>query len=152
MLSNQTLYYKSKCIRIEHLKISSRSPKQFMDGIENLYLGCDARKLVFGVCDQVYIRLKPAWPATKTIWASARQNLSSGCPTKRDSNHTHQLQRPARKFLKILAASLDMILSNKGITKMLIRLRGCAGWSAFFVVSKHRRQVSCIEAHIELET
>ena len=26
-------------------------------------------------------------------------------------------------------ASLDMILSNKRITKALIRLRGCAGWS-----------------------
>ena len=30
-------------------------------------------------------------------------------------------------------ASLDMILSNKPITKALIRLRGCAGWSAILL-------------------
>ena len=29
-----------------------------------------------------------------------------------------------------LVVSLDMILSNKRITESLIRLRGCAGWSA----------------------
>ena len=29
-----------------------------------------------------------------------------------------------------LKASLRMILSSKGITKVLISLRGCAGWSA----------------------
>ena len=30
------------------------------------------------------------------IWAASRQNLSSGFPTKRDSNQSHQLQRLAR--------------------------------------------------------
>ena len=29
----------------------------------------------------------------------------------------------------LLITSLDMMLSNKRITKALIRLRGCAGWS-----------------------
>ena len=32
------------------------------------------------------------------IWASLRQNQSSGFPTKRDSNQSHQLQRLARKL------------------------------------------------------
>ena len=32
------------------------------------------------------------------IWASTRQNLSSGIPTKRDSNPSPQLQRLARKL------------------------------------------------------
>ena len=34
-----------------------------------------------------------------------------------------------------------MILCNKGITKKLIRLRGCAGWSAPLLFAHHRRQV-----------
>ena len=29
-----------------------------------------------------------------------------------------------------IAASLDMILSKMGITKALIRMHGCTGWSA----------------------
>ena len=37
-------------------------------------------------------------------------------------------------------ASLDMIHSNKRITKMLIRLRGCAGWSAPLLFVNHQRQ------------
>ena len=32
------------------------------------------------------------------IWASSRENLSSGFPTKRDSNQSPQLQRRARKL------------------------------------------------------
>ena len=32
-----------------------------------------------------------------------------------------------------------MILSKKQITKVLIRLRGCAGWSAPVLVANHRR-------------
>ena len=32
------------------------------------------------------------------IWASTRQNLSFGFPTKRDSNQSTQLQRLARKL------------------------------------------------------
>ena len=34
-----------------------------------------------------------------------------------------------------------MILSNKQITKVLIRLRGCAGWSAPVLFANPRRQV-----------
>ena len=38
-------------------------------------------------------------------------------------------------------ASFDMILSNKQITKPLISLRGCAGWSAPLLFANPRRQV-----------
>ena len=38
-------------------------------------------------------------------------------------------------------AILDMILSKKGITKALIRLPGCPGWSAPVLLANHRRQV-----------
>ena len=48
-------------------------------------------------------------------------NLSSGFPTKRDSD------QPA---LFLLVVSLYTILSSKRKTKALIRLRGCACWSA----------------------
>ena len=38
-------------------------------------------------------------------------------------------------------ASLDMILFKKRITKALISLRGCAGWSAPLLFANPRRQV-----------
>ena len=38
-------------------------------------------------------------------------------------------------------ASLHMILFKKQITKALIRLRGCAGWSAPVLFANHRRQI-----------
>ena len=56
-------------------------------------MGCGARKLVVRVSDEV--RFKPACSATETSY----------------------------KIEISLVASLDMILSNKSITKVLIRLR-----------------------------
>ena len=53
------------------------------------------------------------------IWTSTRENLSRGFPTRPYPNYPAQLQRPARKVICI-----DIILSNKPITKALIRLRG----------------------------
>ena len=50
----------------------------------------------------------------------------------------------AETSLKIeisLAVGLEMILFNKGITKALIRLRGCAGWSAPLLFANPPRQV-----------
>ena len=38
-------------------------------------------------------------------------------------------------------ACLDMVLSNKRITKALIRLRGCSGCSAPLLFATHQRQV-----------
>ena len=74
------------------------------------------------------------------IWASPRQNLSNGFPTKRVSNQSPQLQRLARKLISPVA-SLHMILSKMRITKALIRLCGCAGWSAPVLLSKPWRHV-----------
>ena len=65
-------------------------------------------------------------------WALTRQNLSSGFQQVflRVSNQSLQLQKLARKFKISPVASLHMILSKKRITKALIGLLGCAGWSA----------------------
>ena len=73
----------------------------------------------------------------KHNWASSREKLSSGFPKKRVSNQSHQLQRLARKSL----ARLRVILLKKRITKAVIRLRGCAGWSAPVLVVNPWRQV-----------
>ena len=75
------------------------------------------------------------------IWASSRENLSSGCPTKRVSNQSPQLQRLAREIEISPVASLQIILSKTRIIKALIRLRGCAGWSAPVLFANPRRQV-----------
>ena len=74
-------------------------------------MGLDARKPVFGVSYKA--RLKPVSSATET-----RQNSEIS-----------------------VVASLDVILFNKRITKALIRLRVCAGWSAPMLFANHRRQV-----------
>ena len=46
------------------------------------------------------------------------------------------------------AASLHMILSKKQNKKALIRLRGCAGWSAPVLFTNPEDRVSRVEAHI----
>ena len=51
------------------------------------------------------------------------------------------------------AASLHIILSKKLITKVLIRLPGCAGWSATVLLANLRRgedRFFHVEAHMEL--
>ena len=63
-------------------------------------MGLDATKPVFGVFDKA--KIKPVTPATET----------------------------SKKIEFLLAASLDIELSKKRITKALISLRGCSGWSA----------------------
>ena len=66
----------------------------------NTRLGLDTTKAVFGVSDKP--KLKPVSSSTET----------------------------SQKIEISLVASLDMILSKKRITKALISLCGCAGWSA----------------------
>ena len=44
-------------------------------------------------------------------------------------------------------ASVDMILSNKRITKVLTRLHGCAGWSAPLLFANPEDMFSRVEAH-----
>ena len=64
-------------------------------------------KPVFGVVDK--LELKPASKATET-----------------------------RYLIEIsLVASLDIIVSKKRLTKALVSLRGCAGWSAPLLFANH---------------
>ena len=74
-------------------------------------LGLVARKPVFGVSDNA--SFKPVSSASETSW----------------------------KIEISLVISLDMMLFDKRITKALIRLRGCAGWSAPLLFANHQRQV-----------
>ena len=80
-------------------------------------MGLDATKHIFEVSDKV--RLKPICSATEASW----------------------------KYEILLVASLDMIYSNKGMTKTLIMLRGCSGWSAPMFASIEDR-FSSVEADI----
>ena len=50
-----------------------------------------------------------------------------------------------------LEASLDMTLSKKRITKALISLRGCAGWSAPVLFVNPEDRFSRVEVHIWCE-
>ena len=74
-------------------------------------MGLVARKPVFGVSNKA--RQKPVSSATQT---SLNLEISS-------------------------VARLHMILSKKKITKVLIRLRGCAGWSVPVLFASSSRQV-----------
>ena len=44
--------------------------------------------------------------------------------------------------------SLDMIISNKRITKVLIRLCGCAGLSVPLLFAKLEEKFASVEAHM----
>ena len=81
-------------------------------------MGLIVTKPVFRVSDRV--RFKPVLSAEETSW----------------------------EIEKWLVASLDMILSNKRITKMLIRLRKCAGWSATLLFTNTEDRFSRVEAHM----
>ena len=70
------------------------------------------------------------------IWAMSRENLSSGFL----KNEIQTSLLSYRDYVEIVV-SLDMILSKKRITKALIRLRGCAGWSAPLLIANRQRQV-----------
>ena len=63
-----------------------------------------------------------------------------GFPTRSYRNHPAQLHWLARKEKFSLVISVEVIFSNKRITKVLIRLRGCAGWSAHLLLANPRRQ------------
>ena len=78
------------------------------------------RKPVFGVSDQVW--LKPACSTSEVIWS-----------------------------LEILdLARIDIILSRQRTIKALIRLRGCAGWSAPFLFAYCINRFSHDVAHIRI--
>ena len=78
----------------------------------------DTTKHVFGVCDQV--RLKPVCSTTEASWSLEISDL----------------------------ASLGITLSRQRTTKVLIRLRGCAGWSAPLLFAYGRMVFSWCGSHI----
>ena len=81
-------------------------------------MGLAARKPVFGVSNKV--SFKP---------------FSSGTET-------------SLKIENSPVANLQMILSTKRITKALIRLRGCAGWSAPVLSQTPEDSFSRVQAHM----
>ena len=76
--------------------------------------------------------------------ASLQENLSLGFPTRSNPKQPAQLHTLARKLIEnLLVASLDMIFSNKRITKALISLCGCC---SLFANPKDR--FSGVQAHV----
>ena len=70
------------------------------------YMGGDERKPVF--------------------WVSYQVIPKKACSSTETSQNSEIL----------LVASFDIVLSNKRMTKALIRLHGCAGWSASLLFAK----------------
>ena len=77
-----------------------------------------------------------------------QENLSLGFSKRSYPNQPAQLQRLPRKFEISLVASLDMLLFNKRITNALIRLHGCAGWSALLLFAIPEDRFSRVNAHL----
>ena len=80
----------------------------------------------------------------RVLW---RENLSSGFATRVDSNRPAQLQKLGRG---LIIGTRDIILSRQWTIKMLIRLRGCAGWSApsLFAYGKNRFSHDVVQVQI----
>ena len=79
--------------------------------------------------------------SNESIWATSRENVSSGvfdqvtfkpaCPATEASLYLDTLD----------IASIHIILSRQRTTKVLIRLRGCAGWSTHLLFAYGLRHV-----------
>ena len=67
--------------------------------------------------------------AKQATQARTRENLSSGFPTKQVLNQSLQLNRLARNW-NFSRSKCIYDSSKKLTTKLLMRLRGCAAWSA----------------------
>ena len=77
--------------------------------------------------------------ATKPVsWVSDKVRFNVACSATKTS----------LTIETVLLTSLDMILSNKQITKAQIRLRGCAGWSAALLFANPKDRFSHVKAHI----
>ena len=80
------------------------------------------------------------------IWASLWEKLfcggggGGGCFDKECFKPVSSVKETSLKIEISPAASLHMILSKKQKKKALIRLRGCAGWSAPVLFTNPRRQ------------
>ena len=81
--------------------------------------------------------------------ASMQQNKTCfGVSDKARFKRVSSATETSKKIKIALIANLDMMLSKKRITKALIRLHGCAGWSAPLLFANPRGQVSRIKAYI----
>ena len=84
-------------------------------------------------CKQLHVKQRTIYKTNfrdifKMIWASSWENLSSVFATSWDSNQPAQLQRLVSLEISTIARR-GIILCRQRTTKVLIRLRGCAGWS-----------------------
>ena len=52
----------------------------------------------------------------------------------------------------LLGTNLDIVLSNQGITKALIRLRICAAGLCFFCLQTPEDRFSCVKAHLMINS
>ena len=83
------------------------------------------------------------------VWAWSRENLSSGFPTRWDSNQPAQQLKLARD-LKMWVKKLKVYyyLSRQQTTKVVIRLHGCTGWSMPLLFAYVKTSFSHDMAHI----
>ena len=75
------------------------------------------------------------------IWAWSRQNQSFGASDKARLKTASFATGTSWKIVISPVTNLHMILSNRWITKALIRQRGRAGWSEPLLVAKLERQI-----------
>ena len=73
--------------------------------------------------------------------------LRSFCRSKIQTS-LHGYRYFLENFKISLVASLHMKLSKKRITKVLIRLGGCAGWSTPVLLQPPKDSFSCDKAHM----
>ena len=69
-------------------------------------------------------------------WASSWETLSSGFATRWDTNRPVQPQKVAN------IEKGGILVSRQRIRQTLLRLRGCAGWSAFLLFAHDKNRVS----------
>ena len=77
---------------------------------------------------------------TKPVWVS-HQVMLKPVSSATETSYVENL----------LEESLDMVCSKMRITKALISLRGCAGWSAPLLFANSEDRFSHVEAHIALD-
>ena len=93
-------------------------------------------------------------PGIREIWALSQENLSLGFATSWDTNRPAQLQRLARVLILEMSAiaSRGIILSKQRTIQVLIRLLGCAGWSAPLLFANGKSRFFHDMAHIKKHT
>ena len=90
---------------------------------------------LFGSANLILLTLYGPCP-DKTCWVS-HQVMLKPVSSATETSYVENL----------LEESLDMVCSKKQITKALISLRGCAGWSAPFLFANSEDRFSHVEAH-----